>query len=145
MGVEEICLREDDRQLGGDREQGSVQHWCLHFARVVQDQDAHEAGDEGWQARGLRQGGDGEGQAGAEGREGFPCEGPQGQRLSCDIGLASGGAMASSAAHCPWAFCGLDRRDEACSQLHPERSLSSTLYCTHGEALSYQWSIARTK
>merc|ERR1712046_136814 len=66
-------------------EQGSVQHWCLHSARAVQDQDAHEAGYEGRQARGLRQGGDGEGQAGAEGREGFPCEGPQGQRLNYDM------------------------------------------------------------
>merc|ERR1712190_691490 len=49
---------------------------------VVQDQDAHEAGDEGGQARDLRQGGDGEGQAGAQGREGVPREGPQGQHLS---------------------------------------------------------------
>merc|ERR1711879_447473 len=100
----------------------------------------HEAGDEGWQARGLRQGGDGEGQAGAEGREGFPGEGPQGQRLSCDIGI-----VASAAAHCPWALCGMGRRGEACSKLHIERSLCSTLPCTCRGALSHQWPIAKKK
>merc|ERR1712190_554826 len=138
---EEVCLREDDRQLGGDREQGGVQHWCLHLARAVQDQDAHEAGDESWQAGGLRQGGDGEGQAGAEGREGLPCEGPQGQRLNFDIGLRDVGAIASLAAHCPWALCGMGRRGDACSKLHPERSPSSTLPCTYYGALSHHWSI----
>merc|ERR1719221_886680 len=60
----------------------------IFTAGLVQDQDAHEAGDEGGQARGLRQSRDGEGQAGAEDREGVPREGPQGQRLSA-YGLRS--------------------------------------------------------
>merc|ERR1712039_460730 len=120
--AEEVCLREDDRQLGGDREQGGVQHWCLHLARAVQDQDAHEAGDESRRAGGLRQGGDGEGEAGAEGREGLPCEGSQGQRLSCESGLRCATATSPASIHCPWALCGMGRQGEACSKLHPERS-----------------------
>merc|ERR1712217_881618 len=37
---------------------------------------------QGRQEGGLRQGGDGEGEAGTQGREGLPGEGPEGQRLS---------------------------------------------------------------
>merc|ERR1712137_1369946 len=48
--VEEVRLHEGHRQLGGDRFPGGVEDWYLHRARLVQDQDAHEAGNEGGQA-----------------------------------------------------------------------------------------------
>merc|ERR1712190_391396 len=136
---EEVCLCEDDRQLGGDREQGGVQHWCLHFARALQDQDAHEAGDESWRAGSLRQGGDGEGEAGAEGREGLPCEGPQGQRLNCGIGLRYAAVASLSSAHCPWVLRGMSRRGDACSRLHiehPPSSVSVLVYSSWSHELS---------
>merc|ERR1712217_535672 len=137
--AEEVCLREDDRQLGGDCEQGGLQHWCLHSARVVQDQDAHEAGYEGGRAGGLRKGCDGEGQAGAEGREGLPCEGPQGQRLSCAIGLGCAAAASLSSAHCPWVLRGMSRLGDACSRLHiehPPSSVSVLVYSSWSHELS---------
>merc|ERR1712187_613664 len=130
-------LCEDDRQLGGDRQQGGVQHWCLHSARVVQDQDAHEAGDESWRARGLRQGGDGEGQAGAESREGLPSEGPQGQRLKEDTDLRYAAATSSVSSHCPWALRGMSRRGVACSQLHPELPAGALMYSSWSYELSW--------
>merc|ERR1712174_101781 len=45
------------------------------------DQDAPEEGDQGWEARGLRQNRHGEGEAGQDRRQGFPREGPQGRVL----------------------------------------------------------------
>merc|ERR1711874_405871 len=55
---------------------------CLHAARPLQAEDEDEAGDEGWQARGLRQGRHGEGEASTQDCEGLPCQSPQGQHLS---------------------------------------------------------------
>merc|ERR1711920_1134117 len=45
------------------------------------DQDPPEEGDQGWEARGLRQNRHGEGEAGQDRRQGVPREGPQGRVL----------------------------------------------------------------
>merc|ERR1712190_176179 len=61
----------------GGREDGPVLH-----PRLVQVEDPDEARHEGWQEGGLWQGGDGEGKARAEDREGFPGGRPEEERLS---------------------------------------------------------------
>merc|ERR1712151_1019934 len=50
-------------------------------SRPRDDQDPPEEGDQGREARGLRQSCHGEGKAGQNRREGFPREGPQGRVL----------------------------------------------------------------
>merc|ERR1711948_77168 len=63
---------------------GGGQERHLHAPGFVQDQDADEAGHEGRQEGGLRQGGHGEGKAREEDREGFPRRCSEGERLkSC--------------------------------------------------------------
>merc|ERR1712066_979275 len=78
--------------------------------RPVQDQDPHKARHQGRQEGGLRQGDDGEGEAGTQGREGLPGEGPEGQRLS-GYGAPSDVVMISACmtARCPWALRGTSR------------------------------------
>merc|ERR1712176_1643248 len=60
----------------GGEEERQVRHpWCCD------DQDPPEEGDQGWEARDLRQGRHGEGEAGQDHREGLPRESPQGRVL----------------------------------------------------------------
>merc|ERR1712039_274061 len=62
--------------MGG---QESGQGYC---PRALHDQDAHEAGDQGGQARGLRQGGVREGQACQDSRQGLLRGSTEEERLS---------------------------------------------------------------
>merc|ERR1711972_437518 len=57
---------------GRDRDEGGRQDGPLRPPGLVQVEDPDEACHEGRQEGGLRQGGDGEGEARAEDREGFP-------------------------------------------------------------------------
>merc|ERR1712217_707106 len=54
---------------------------CLHTAWPLQAEDEDEAGDEGWRARGVRQGRHGEGEARTQDCKGLPGQSPQGQHL----------------------------------------------------------------
>merc|ERR1712217_115828 len=63
MGVEASGLQEDARDLGGGGHQGGEGQRQVHYSRPLHVEDQEEAGDQGWQAGGLRKGGDGEGQA----------------------------------------------------------------------------------
>merc|ERR1712194_407973 len=67
----------------GDEEERQVRH-----SGCCDDQDSSEEGDQGWEARGLRQSRHGEGEAGQDRRQGLPREGPQGRvlRASRSIG-----------------------------------------------------------
>merc|ERR1712066_187988 len=69
-------------QLGGAGGCRGHEGGCLHAAGPLQAEDEDEAGDEGWQARGLRQGRHGEGEARTQDCEGLPCQSPEGQHLS---------------------------------------------------------------
>merc|ERR1712174_116881 len=60
----------------GDEEERQVRR-----ARLGDDQDPQEASNQGWEARDVRQGGTGEGEAGQDRRQGFRREGPQGRVL----------------------------------------------------------------
>merc|ERR1712187_805202 len=71
-----------DQQLGGAGREGGCEDGRLRGARPMQAEGEDEASDEGRQARDLRQGRDGEGEAGTEDCEGLPGEGHQGQHLS---------------------------------------------------------------
>merc|ERR1711879_585799 len=88
------------RFSGGDCYQGGGQERHLHTPWLVQDQDADEAGHEGWQEGGLRQGGHGEGEAREEDCEGLPRRCSEGERLkSC----RSRGSLLTCFS---WANCG---------------------------------------
>merc|ERR1712194_166191 len=69
---------EHPREHCNDRgeEERQVRH-----PRCRDDQDPPEEGDQGWEARDLRQGRDGQGEAGKDNCEGFPRESPQGRVL----------------------------------------------------------------
>merc|ERR1712039_696173 len=60
----------------GDEEERQVRH-----SGTCDDQDSQEEGDQGWEARGLRQSRHGEGEAGQDRCQGLPREGPQGRVL----------------------------------------------------------------
>merc|ERR1711948_251710 len=62
--------------------EGGCQDGYLHASRPLQAEDKDKTGDEGWQARGLRQGRHGEGEARTEGCQGLPGQSAQGQHLS---------------------------------------------------------------
>merc|ERR1712066_1120360 len=64
---------------GEDHDEGCDRRLLGH---IVQAEDEVEAGDKGRQARGLRQGRHGEGEARTQDSEGLPGQGPQGQHLS---------------------------------------------------------------
>merc|ERR1712025_742202 len=77
---------EHSREHCNDRgeEKRQVRHsWCCH------DQDPPEEGDQGREARDLRQGRHGEGEAGEDHREGLPREGPQGRVLRASWSASS--------------------------------------------------------
>merc|ERR1712039_767802 len=80
--AEEVRVREDDQQLGGVGGCRGHEGGCLHTAWPLQAEDEDEAGDEGWRARGVRQGRHGEGEARTQDCKGLPCQSPQGQHLS---------------------------------------------------------------
>merc|ERR1712107_440387 len=69
---------EHSREHCNDRDEKARQ--VRHSGRC-DDQDAPEEGDQGWEARGLRQNRHGEGEAGQDRRQGFPREGTQGRVL----------------------------------------------------------------
>merc|ERR1712187_551352 len=76
--AEEVCLREAHWQLGGDCDAGGDQDRRVRHPRLVQAEDPHEGRQEG----DLRQGGDGEGEACAEDRQGLPVGRPEEEYLS---------------------------------------------------------------
>merc|ERR1712050_140147 len=78
---EEGCL-ERPRQLGFCRHHAGQESGQGYCPGAVHDQDACEAGDEGGQARGLRQGGVRESQARQDSRQGLLRGGPEEERLS---------------------------------------------------------------
>merc|ERR1712084_162888 len=63
---------------------GQVRH-----PRCCDDQDPPEEGDQGREARGLRQSRHGEGEAGQDRREGLPRESPEGRVLRASRSVAS--------------------------------------------------------
>merc|ERR1712060_710773 len=68
--------------LGRDRDERGWEDGLVLSPRLVQVEDPDKARHEGWQEGGLRQGGDGEGKARTEGREGFPGRRPEEEHLS---------------------------------------------------------------
>merc|ERR1712083_930072 len=96
---------EDDE---GGGEDGPVLH-----PRLVQVEDPDKACHEGWQEGGLRQGGDGEGQARAQDSEGFPGCRPEEEHLSCEPVVLTWSLRWGSCSSTPrllhcfsWALCG---------------------------------------
>merc|ERR1712194_809652 len=68
-------------------ERGEEERQVRH-PRCRDDQDPPEEGDQGREARDLRQGCYGQGEAGKDHREGFPCESPQGRVLRASRSVA---------------------------------------------------------
>merc|ERR1711879_1003790 len=79
---EEGSMHEDSRQPLRNRHEGGGQERSLLSPGLVQDQDPHEAGNQGWKARDLWQGSHGEGEAREEDCEGFSPRCSQGKRLN---------------------------------------------------------------
>ena len=67
---EEIWHRQDLEQSDRDWHRGGEEVWQVHSSRTVHDQDSPEASNQGWQEVDVRQGGDGEGPACQDCREG---------------------------------------------------------------------------
>merc|ERR1712060_156244 len=89
--------------LDRDRDEGGREDGLVLPPRLVQVQDPDKARHEGWQEGGLRQGGDGEGQARAEDREGFPGCRPEEEHLSREPVFME----LKTRLHCfSWALCG---------------------------------------
>merc|ERR1712066_497984 len=80
----------DARSFGGGCHSAS-QIGQVHHSRPLHDQDAQEACDQGWQEGGVREGGDGEGEACEDCGEGLPSKGTEGLHLgwqaTCRLGL----------------------------------------------------------
>merc|ERR1712187_232326 len=70
------------QQLGGGGDKGGRVYGRVLLAWLVQVEDQGEARYQGWQEGGLRQGGDGEGEACAEDCEGLPGGRPEEKHLS---------------------------------------------------------------
>merc|ERR1719413_30285 len=82
MRAEEVGVLEVSRQLGRDRDDGGREDGLVLPPGLVQVEDPDEARHEGWQEGGLRKGGDGEGKARTEDRQGFPGGRPEEEHLS---------------------------------------------------------------
>merc|ERR1712083_1089049 len=66
---------------GCDRDGADEEERQVRRARLGDDQNPQEASNQGWEARDVRQGGVGEGEAGQDRRQGLRREGPQGRVL----------------------------------------------------------------
>merc|ERR1712018_860079 len=86
---------EGNEELGRDRHAAGEECRKVRAPWLVHDQDAPEAGDEGWQEGGLWEGGHGQSQASKDSGEGIP-------RLSIEEGFLSSCARCQSPVCCPW-------------------------------------------
>merc|ERR1719277_1214450 len=73
---------EHSREHCGCRDEEERQ---VRRARLGDDQNPQEASNQGWEARDVRQGGIGEGEAGQDRRQGLRREGPQGRVLRTPV------------------------------------------------------------
>merc|ERR1712207_117698 len=80
--VEEVGVLKADWQPRRDRDSGGREDGPVLHPGLVQVEDPDKASHEGWQEGGLWQGGDGEGKARTQDREGFPGGRPEEEHLS---------------------------------------------------------------
>merc|ERR1719436_2129265 len=71
--VKKIAMREASRHPCSSCDRRSEESWCVHCPRLVQDQNAGQASNQGREARDFRQDADREGKASQDSCEGFPC------------------------------------------------------------------------
>merc|ERR1712045_791246 len=79
MGVRLQAVVGEARNRG---DKGGEGHWQVHHPWLVHAEDEEQADDEGWQEGGLREGGNGEGEASIQSGEGLLCGSIEEEHLS---------------------------------------------------------------